>query len=283
MRTQNIRQQSKNPSVISPSRYLQAHSPYVFIPYSPARPPLHSSTLTVLHPSTYTYSGPLIAHTLPPALCTWAYQTFSSPSTLLSLLKHLLSFLQTFLKSAGVECYCLSIRATHATHDYDEPRWHVDEDFFESWREGNRKAKKEELNKRWKLCTTLLGPRTLFISSCDHASALKALRRSRREEKEKHAHICTSIRCLGCATYSAELRHILVQKLAGHKTMAPEANEVAVFKLGDDEGAVHSEPKCDSDRVFVNVVPGTEEELRELMQAWGMPEWPREWSVHGEM
>jgi hypothetical protein len=195
----------------------------------------------------------------------------------------LLSFLQTFLTSTGVECYCLSIRATHATHDYDEPRWHVDEDFFMSWREGDRKMKKEEVNKKWKLCTTLLGPRTLFVSSREHASALKILRQSKKEEKEKHVHVCTSIRCLGCATYSTKLRHILAEKLAGCKTIAPEVNEVAVFRVGDDEGAVHSEPKCDGDRVFVNVVPGTEEELKKLMQAWGMSEWPREWSVRGEM
>jgi hypothetical protein len=282
MRAQKSRQQQpRNTSIISPSRYLQARSPYAFIPYSP--PPLCSSTLTILHPSTYTYSGPLLTSTLPPILHTWAHQTFSSPSTLLSLVKPLLSFLQTFLTSAGVDCYCLSIRATHATHDYDEPRWHVDEDVFVSWQEEVQKTKKEEVNKRWKLCATLLGPRTLFVSSCDHASALKVLRRSKKEEKEKHAHICTSIRCLGCATYSTELRHILVEKLAGCKTIAPEANELAVFRVGEDEGAVHSEPKCDSDRVFVNIVPGTEEELKKLMQAWGMSEWPREWSVREEM
>jgi hypothetical protein len=51
---------------------------------------------------------------------------------------------------------------------------------------------------------------------------------------------------------------------------------MAFFRLGDDEGAVHSEPVCDTDRIFVNVIPGTEEELTSLMARWGM-EFPRAW------
>jgi hypothetical protein len=38
------------------------------------------------------------------------------------------------------------------------------------------------------------------------------------------------------------------------------------------------EPKCDVNRVFVNVVPGSEEQLRKLIGRWGM-EFPRSWCV----
>jgi hypothetical protein len=53
---------------------------------------------------------------------------------------------------------------------------------------------------------------------------------------------------------------------------------VTYFRLGDEEGAVHSEPKRDFGHIFVNVVPGSEEQLRKLMGRWGM-EFPRSWCV----
>lgn len=63
--------------------------------------------------------------------------------------------------------------------------------------------------------------------------------------------------------------------------------EYCWFRLGAVEGAVHSEPRCsvgkgeeayEQGRVFVNVVPGTEKQLRGLMSRWGM-EFPRAWCV----
>lgn len=54
--------------------------------------------------------------------------------------------------------------------------------------------------------------------------------------------------------------------------------EAAFFRIGEEEGAVHSEPPCHVDRVFVNVVPGTEQNLRKLMSRYGM-EFPRAWSL----
>lgn len=50
------------------------------------------------------------------------------------------------------------------------------------------------------------------------------------------------------------------------------------FRVGEEEGAVHSEPVSHSDRVFVNVVPGSERDLAALMGRWGM-EFPRAWCV----
>lgn len=56
--------------------------------------------------------------------------------------------------------------------------------------------------------------------------------------------------------------------------------ECCFFKVGDGVGAVHSEPRMDGgERVFVNIVPGREEELREIMGKWGMEEWPRAWCL----
>jgi hypothetical protein len=254
---------------------LPRNSSYTFIPYTPTiSGPSHP--LTIHHPSTYTYAGPLLT-SLPTSFHVWTHRTFSSPSILLSLLTPLLTFLSTFLPSVGLNSYCLSIRASKADSAYDIPRWHVDDDFFvSSWEDKGGRKKKN--GTRWKLCITLLGAGTLFPVA--NTCALKILRREKAHEKTNHEHICTSIRCLGCATYATSLRNILLEKLKGWETTAPNNNELAVFRIGD-HGAVHSEPMCTGDRVFVNVVPGSEGEVRGLIGKWGMVEWPRGWSVDG--
>lgn len=55
---------------------------------------------------------------------------------------------------------------------------------------------------------------------------------------------------------------------------------VAFFRIGQKNGAVHSEP-CMSggDRIFVNVVPGKEDELKNLISKWGMNTFPRSWWI----
>ena len=60
--------------------------------------------------------------------------------------------------------------------------------------------------------------------------------------------------------------------------MQAREGEMAFFRVGRREGAVHSEPPCGMERVFVNVVPGGEEELRELMARWGR-RFPRAWCL----
>jgi hypothetical protein len=196
-------------------------------------------------------------------------------------LEPLLTFLKSFLAEASVNNYWLTIRASTPTKEYDTRRWHVDDDFFEAdfgrlMRNEKNGTEKEKERRGWKLAATLLGPSTLFLE--DNDSALGTLRTTKALERTTNQHDCTSIRCLGCSTYAESVRHSLAASLASHKTTSPGPGEIAFFRLGDSEGAVHSEPKCDVDRIFVNVVPGSEEQLRRLMERWGM-EFPRAWCV----
>lgn len=127
----------------------------------------------------------------------------------------------------------------------------------------------------WKLATTLLGPSTLFLKN--NTDALETLCQTKiRQRKKMGNHACTAIRCLGCSTYADSVRKSLAASLVSFSTESPEFGEVAFFRIGDEEGAVHSEPICNTDRIFVNVVPGTEEHLRNLMSRWGMG-FPRAW------
>ncbi|KAF1363425.1 hypothetical protein EJ07DRAFT_162698 [Lizonia empirigonia] len=224
---------------------------------SPNPPPFE-----IKHTSTYTYCGPLLSpRTLPPSLHPWLTQTATSPTALLSRLIPLLTFLHTFLENAGVRHYWLTLRATTPTQEYNTPRWH-------------RTAR----HTGWKLCTTLLGPATLFLRPSSNRTALLTLRAAREKESAQHSHICSSIRCAACFATSAAVRLALAAAFADEETVQAADGEVAFFRIGCEEGAMHSEPVCGVDRVFVNVVPETEGELRALMGRYGMG-FPRAWSL----
>lgn len=131
----------------------------------------------------------------------------------------------------------------------------------------------------WKLSTTLLGPGTLFIGHKTsplarqiEQNAKKTVRNSRPD------HMCLSVRCLGCSAAAESVRQRLADELGRCDIVQAQRGECAFFKVGVDQGAVHSEPMCHGDRIFVNVVPGHEADLRNLMAKWGM-EYPRAWCV----
>ncbi|OOQ91202.1 hypothetical protein PEBR_01379 [Penicillium brasilianum] len=147
----------------------------------------------------------------------------------------------------------------------------------------------------WKLTTTLLGPGTLFIAPHLNAQARTLQRSTKMTFRSAHPdHICLSIRCVGCASAAESVRATLAAQLGGYRkaggtygggldceregVVQARRGECVFFRVGEDEGAVHSEPMSHGDRIFVNVVPGCEEDLRCLMAKWGM-EYPRAWCV----
>lgn len=136
----------------------------------------------------------------------------------------------------------------------------------------------------WKLTTTLLGPGTLFITPHLNPQARLLQRATKMTVRAANPdHICLSIRCVGCATAAESVRAALAAQLGGYRdgegdVVQARRGDCVFFRVGEEEGAVHSEPMSHGDRIFVNVVPGCEEDLRGLMGKWGM-EYPRAWCV----
>ncbi|KAJ5317670.1 hypothetical protein PENANT_c004G05370 [Penicillium antarcticum] len=142
----------------------------------------------------------------------------------------------------------------------------------------------------WKLTTTLLGPGTLFIPTTSSSLARKAQKSAKQTARSKNPdHICLSIRCTGCAMAAESVRETLAAQLGhgypddndhrasdGGSVVQALPGQCVFFRVGEEEGAVHSEPVSHSDRVFVNVVPGSRKDLEALMGRWGM-EFPRAW------
>lgn len=130
----------------------------------------------------------------------------------------------------------------------------------------------------WKLTTTLLGPGTLFIPPATNRLARATQQAAKTAARAADPdHTCVSVRCVGCAMAAESVRARLAVELGGHGIVQASAGECVFFRVGE-EGAVHSEPRSHGDRVFVNVVPGHEADLRALMAKWGM-EYPRAWCV----
>jgi hypothetical protein len=273
----------------SDATYLHHEDPAPLLPREP---------IILETESTWTHVGaPLDVAALPPSFHTWSRGTFRT-GNILPLLIPFLTFLHKFMEDTHMTHYCLSIRAQKPTHDFDIPRWHVDRRFFDADVPDSqvpskiRKEAQERKSSNWKLATALVGPGTLFLKDgkkgrCIQRAIEKRLKLS--QSKKGHyavdaTHVCTSFRCLGCADIAEAVRQELVKELAGMETVQVGRGEVAVFKVDgynacDGEPAMHSEPNLSGgDRVFVHVVPGREEELRRLVDGWGM-EFPRDWCL----
>jgi hypothetical protein len=245
---------------------------FQFLPYE--QPDLNGTQdqIKLSNTSSWTYCGPTLSlnkEDLPQSYHTWHRATVNGAS-LTPLLLSFLAFTHEIFSGASISHYWVTIRATKATPDFDSPRWHTDDDFF---LKANEQSKKHT---QWKLATTLLGPGTLFIVDGQNAREIQREVKSRVEE-ESAEHACSITRCLGCAAMSDEVRSRLADALLKQKVVQAQNGDCCVFRTGSQQGAVHSEPPHHGDRVFINVVPGTEAELRDLMKKWGM-EFPRAWS-----
>ncbi|KAI1091178.1 hypothetical protein F5B19DRAFT_286960 [Rostrohypoxylon terebratum] len=294
---------------------LPASSSFEFLTYDPSVPLNPPSDLSVKRDAFWSYCGPLLTSEddLPSTLQDWTQAVICG--SLIPLLIPFLTYVNEFIEAEGLDHYWLTIRATKATAKFDRPRWHTDDLFFSRGGSGlreppistptppppsiNEKKKKTktktktkttksqafastpepqlDLQTSWKLCATLLGPSTLFIPSCHQALARQTSQRTKLALSTPHP--CTSLRCAACAATSESVRSSLATSLSPLGLVQATPGQVAVFRIGSEQGAVHSEPALGGgDRVFVNVVPGRRAELAGLVRKWGMS-FPRSWWI----
>lgn len=277
--------------------------------------------LRVRRDAFWSYCGPLLepdGTQLPPSLGEWSAAALTG--SVLGRLLPFLAFVNDFIAERGLDHYWLTIRATTPTAEYDRPRWHTDDMFFSRSSESSSstppqprswwslsKPKGEEavghdgqqqqqldLETDWKVCTTLLGPSTLFVPAPHQPHARERQRLAKEASRRANDHACHSIRCVGCATAADAVRLDLDGSLRDLGVVQAGPGQCAFFRIGPERGAVHSEPcmnggaaEVDGDtddgsrgrgRIFVNVVPGRREELERLVGKWGM-EFPRSWWI----
>jgi hypothetical protein len=251
--------------------------------------------------SAWSYCGPLL-HAKSLSEMPSTFQRWQDESIDGDLLPGLLPFLNhanAFLHLNSLQHYWITVRATKPDDEFAKPRWHTDDLFYERYLNGSNGERSLRGPSRhlwpvpvlvpewssashsqptdWKLIATLSGPSTLFIAPAHQKRAREFQRRAKIKCGKEH--VCDSIRCVGCSTAASHVRETMDLQLRHMPRSRPRVGQPVFLRVGHERGAVHSEPDLSGgDRVFVNVVPGTEEELRGLMAKWGM-EFPRQWAV----
>lgn len=257
--------------------------------------------------SAWSYCGPLLHATsladMPATFQTWQAESIDG-DLLPGLLLPVLHGANAFLRRNALQHYWITVRATKPDAEFATPRWHTDDLFYERYlnASGGERSLRGPPPRRlwpgwappwsgaargrararapptdWKLVATLAGPRTLFVAAGHQARARRLQRRAKVACGKEH--VCGSVRCVGCSTAASRVRETMARRLRATPVARPGAAQLVFLRVGHESGAVHSEPDLrGGDRVFVNVVPGGEAELRGLMARWGMG-FPREWAV----
>lgn len=140
------------------------------------------------------------------------------------------------VQASGQETAWVAVRSSTPTSAWDVPRWHQDGYYYEP-RTGNP----------YKFAITLKGPATLFYKlPSDLKEKFLTLT---RKGTEKNGHN----------------REALATLLKPFKKAIsiPQPYQGAIFVVGSDNAAVHSEPPIHEERLFLSILPGSREQIKE--------------------
>lgn len=148
----------------------------------------------------------------------------------------------------------LTIRITIPTTDYDIPRWHIDGNFFT-----------DSNNNQAKFISSLKGPGTLFIKNRKSKKINNIYEEDSKQNLEEY-------KKLNIFSYNEEIennsRKRLAIKYKDIKQYQLKTREGLIFlnlktmsDLKKNPGLLHSEPKKDVTRIFISILPGTEENI----------------------
>ncbi len=153
----------------------------------------------------------------------------------------------------------VSLRVTLPNKEFDIPRWHVDGNFYnlQKIREAQI-AKIEnldpiEIEMQSKFITTLKGPGTLFCQ------ASQQMRNEFFDIKDKFPLVQEEYQKNKLKRYEV-IKSCKIKQLMN--------NQGAIFLVGHDYAAIHSEPKLDEPRIFLSILPGHPTEIQELKTRW---------------
>lgn len=162
------------------------------------------------------------------------------------------------LKGYNMEHFWMDIRVTMPNNNYDIPRWHKDGNFFPH--------NKEETSTS-KFVTVLKGPGTLLIKGTKRFNKIyNKIREQITNEKRQHF---TSME--EQFKIDDKYRPIIAKKFSTEPIVQVKNDEGLIFFTGSSSvsGALHSEPKIDAPRMFISILPSTEDNIMALKKRWG--------------
>lgn len=155
--------------------------------------------------------------------------------------------IKPFLESLNKDSAWITIRATMPTDEFDLPRWHIDGYYYkvEEYRKKNKGIPK--------LVTTLKGPCTL-------------LKETDKETREKFQNLRMELMKKQTANgpnvqFSKEFREELHKFLKDYPTITCSKDQAVVFV---SNLAIHSEPPMHETRLFMSVLPGDKDDIKEM-------------------
>ena len=153
--------------------------------------------------------------------------------------------LSNITKGYKKDYYWISIRIVDLSHDFDIPRWHIDGKYF-----GEKLIQS-------KFVTVVKGPGTLLK---DNTLDIKKVFHPIRDEFLKE------IRGVPNGTdewtkINNKYREKFAHELQPFETKQLTNDDGVIFFAGDENSAIHSEPKMDKQRMFISILPGTKEDI----------------------
>lgn len=226
------------------------------------------------------YSGDI--NPLQSSLKQWFLSLGNNLDRSTKLTKWVIDFRQNILVNTGQESAWLCLRATKPNSAFQIPRWHQDGMYFDL----DRLKQGLPTNPQYKVVFTPKGPPTLFANPTDVQRKiigdLKAARNfllgNLKNPTERQRELASTLRLL--ASEDTHPSHPFLRYEKGFRQMLCELtglknldipNDCAVrYRVGQDYNAVyHSEPNMISDRLFLQILPGTQAQINELGQRFG--------------
>lgn len=140
------------------------------------------------------------------------------------------------LEELSCETAWVAVRCSKKQDTFVVPRWHIDGDFPQAYATGLK----------YKVACALKGPSTLF---CNVDQSLR----------QKFCEISKNNNMKGLSR-----RQLLQELLQSINISSALAGEGTLFLIGR-YGAIHSEPDINQDRIYLGILPGSKEQLQQLI------------------
>lgn len=166
--------------------------------------------------------------------------------------RFVMGLVETVCRGYGREAMWLAIRVTGATDQFDVSRWHVDGNFFKRV-EGVGGAELQS-----KFIFTPRGPGTLLCETDPKTRAEFLAIDDPMPPNDENKKIWKE---------NNVKRDQLLRPVS--RIQQAQNDEGIIFFVGDPmRSAIHSEPPIHERRIFISILPGSPQQIRELREKW---------------
>lgn len=154
------------------------------------------------------------------------------------------------IKFFDQETAWVSIRAFLPMPIFKIPRWHQDGYYYSPFK-----------GDQCKVAITLKGPRTLFFNASDEQKKIMT-----KLESEPPKIVGGKIDMQALMQHTNYVREELNKVFDPAMAVCAELGQGSIFITGSQNAAVHSEPDITTPRLFMSILPGSKNQIQEVLQ-----------------